>query len=213
MTRSAQVTTTGSQGRERPFRKLRILATSDLHMQLTGFDYYADRPEPAGGLTRLATLIDAARAEPGLDLTLLVDNGDSLQGTPMADLCVEHPGQPHPLMQAFDYLGYDAIGLGNHDFNYGLEVLDHTLRQASCPVVCSNAHRLDGPASWVNDLLLRRHLKVSGTNVPLDIGIISVLPPQSVQWDAHHLLGRVEIADIAELPAPAPGTSRQEGVT
>lgn len=198
MTLSAQDTTTGSQGRERPFRKLRILATSDLHMQLTGFDYYADRPEPAGGLTRLATLIDAARAEPGLDLTLLVDNGDSLQGTPMADLCVEHPCRPHPLMQAFDYLGYDAIGLGNHDFNYGLEVLDHTLCQSPCPVVCSNAHRLDGPASWVNDLVLRRDLKASGTNVPLDIGIISVLPPQSVQWDAHHLLGRVEIADIVD---------------
>ncbi|MCV2889700.1 bifunctional 2',3'-cyclic-nucleotide 2'-phosphodiesterase/3'-nucleotidase [Ruegeria aquimaris] len=198
MTRSARDTTTGPEGRDQVLQKLRILATSDLHMQLTGFDYYADRPEPVGGLTRLATLIHAARAEPGLVLTLLVDNGDSLQGTPMADLCAGQPAQPHPLMQAFGDLGYDAIGLGNHDFNYGLDVLDHALRQAPCPVICSNAQRLDGPALWVRDVVLRRHLTVSGTDMPLEIGIISVLPPQSLQWDAHHLLGRIKIADIVE---------------
>ena len=62
--------------------------------------------------------------------TLLMDNGDGLQGTPLGEVAAEKQDQPHPLMQAFAHLRYDAIGLGNHDFNFGLETLDNVLAQA-----------------------------------------------------------------------------------
>ena len=92
---------------------LRILATTDLHANLLSYDYYSDRPDPTVGLSRVASLIDQARAEAEKTRasTVLVDNGDSLFGTPLAELPtrIGDPTQAAvPL--AFDLLGYDAIG-------------------------------------------------------------------------------------------------------
>ncbi|SDE11245.1 2',3'-cyclic-nucleotide 2'-phosphodiesterase / 3'-nucleotidase [Ruegeria marina] len=167
-------------------------------MQLTGFDYYADRPETGSGLTRLATLINLARSEPGVDLAVLLDNGDSLQGTPMGDVFHEVTDLPHPLISAFDHLRYDAIGLGNHDFDFGLDALGRVLAQAPCPVVCSNALLLTGKCPWSETLVLKRVLNVGGESHSLAIGLVAVLPPQTAQWNAHHLDGKVKIADIVE---------------
>lgn len=179
---------------------LQILATTDLHVNLTGFDYFADRTDASVGLTRTASLIRTARAESAARgaLTLLFDNGDALQGTPMGDLATRDVGTPHPVMRAFDYLGYDAIGLGNHDFNFGLDALDAVVAQAPCPVVCSNLHRLDPhllPGVLPYTILERTVLK-GDQQVPLRIGVMSFLPPQTVEWDAHLLAGRIRVDDI-----------------
>ncbi len=177
---------------------IRILATSDLHMNLKGFDYYADTPEPEIGFTRTASLIRAAReqAEANGALVLLFDNGDSLQGTPIGDWAVEPANAPHILMQAFAELGYDAIGLGNHDFGYGLVVLDQILSRAPCPVICSNAHRQDAEQIWQDHAILHRTIHHRGQDFPLKIGVISVLPPQTAKWEAHRLQDSVVMDDI-----------------
>jgi len=176
---------------------LQILGTSDLHMHLMGYDYYTDRADRSVGLTHTARLIHTARAEAARRdaLTLLFDNGDALQGTPMGDLTAESPDSPHPLMRAFGYLGYDAIGLGNHDFNFGLETLAAVLAQAPCPVVCSNLRRIDPDAvpQIVPYTVLERTVQAGGRQVPVRIGVLSFLPPQTVQWDAHLLAGRIEV--------------------
>lgn len=178
--------------------KIRILATSDLHMNLSGFDYYSDTPEPTIGFTRTASLIRAARDEAMAAgaLVLLFDNGDALQGTPIGDWAAKPGNVPHILMQAFGDLGYDAIGLGNHDFGFGLEVLDRVVADAPCPVVCSNAHRQDADPLWQSDAILTRMAFFNGQNVALKIGVFSVLPPQTVKWEAHRLQDRVAMDDI-----------------
>lgn len=180
--------------------RLRILATTDLHMNLTGYDYYADRVDASVGLVRTAGLIHTARdeAEQSGALTMLFDNGDSLQGTPLGDLTVEDMDQAHPLMQAFTHLRFDAIGLGNHDFNFGLEPLLTVLETAPCPVVCSNLRRPDGqPLSGISNFgILERTVTADGNEHPIRIGILSFLPPQTVRWDADLLLGRIEVDDI-----------------
>ncbi len=178
--------------------RLRILATSDLHMNLLGYDSASDRPDPAVGLTRTATLIARARAEAAKAgaLTLLMDNGDSIQGTAMGDLVASGTYQS-PLMDAFRLLGYDVVGLGNHDFNYGLNVLTATLTQAPCPVVNSNVKSATGQnlpfAPWT---ILNREVSADGHPVALRVGVFSVLPPQTLNWDIHHLQGQVTIDDI-----------------
>lgn len=176
--------------------KLRILATSDLHMNLNGFDYYTDAPEPTIGFTRTASLIRAARHEAEGDLVLLFDNGDSLQGTPIGDWAMGPAKAPHILMQAFGDLGYDAIGLGNHDFGFGLDVLDRVLADAPCPVICSNAHRTDMASVWQDHVILHRTAQVQDQKIPLKIGVFSVLPPQTSKWEAHHLQDKVVMDDI-----------------
>jgi len=191
--------------------RVRLLATTDLHMQLTGYDYYSDRPEKTGGLARLAPLIAAARAETGVDLSLLFDNGDSIQGTQMGDIAARHPSAPHPLMRAFSYLGYDAMGLGNHDFNFGLEVLDQVLEQAPCPVVCANAHRLDRATPWQQEVILEREVRTGADVTLLRIGVLATLPPQTVDWDAHLLSGRMRVDGIVEAARHAVTRLRAAG--
>ncbi|MDK3073954.1 bifunctional 2',3'-cyclic-nucleotide 2'-phosphodiesterase/3'-nucleotidase [Sedimentitalea sp. JM2-8] len=182
--------------------RLRLLATTDLHMNLTSYDYYADRADPTVGLTRTATLIHQARTEAERDgrLVLLFDNGDGLQGSPLAEAAAADPGKPHPLMRAFDQLHYDAIGLGNHDFNFGLKPLTQALEQAPCPVLNSNLSPVspESPPGFSPFALLDRTLRSGDRDWPIRIGVLSFVPPQTVKWDAHVLQGRIRADDIVE---------------
>ncbi len=180
--------------------RLRLLATTDLHMHLMSYDYYADRVDNTVGLVRTAGLIQTARDEAAQSgaLTLLFDNGDSLQGTPMGDPSLQDSDRLHPLMLALDHLRYDAIGLGNHDFNFGLDPLLSVLQTAPCPVVCSNLYTPGGQAlpGIAPCAVLDRQIQTGGGTQTIRIGILSVLPPQTMQWDAHLLRGNVEVGDM-----------------
>lgn len=146
--------------------RLRVLATTDLHCHLLGHDYYADRADPAVGLSRVASLIAEERAEAAArgEACLLVDNGDGFQGAPLGDI---EPGstRPHPLAVAFDVLGYDAVGLGNHDFDIGLERLSRVLADVRCRCCVRTCGR-PGPGCTC---LLERRRSWSGnwTAVPI----------------------------------------------
>lgn len=185
---------------------VRLLATTDLHMNLTSHDYYADRPDPTVGLTRTATLIKQARDEAERDgaLVLLFDNGDGLQGTPLSDAAGGHADRPHPLMRAFGQLNYDAIGLGNHDFNYGLAPLEAALQQAPCPVLCTNLRpRHPGQQTRFEPFAILDRTLRSGDQIwPIRIGVLSFLPPQTVKWDSHLLRGQL-VADAIVRTARA----------
>ncbi|WP_255415470.1 bifunctional 2',3'-cyclic-nucleotide 2'-phosphodiesterase/3'-nucleotidase [Ruegeria sp. Alg231-54] len=178
--------------------QIRILATTDLHMNLRSFDYYSDTPEPTIGLTRTASLIREARTEAQADgsTVLLFDNGDSLQGTPVGELAAEQADKPHALMQAFGALEYDAIGLGNHDFGFGQDILDSILSQAPCPVVCSNVYRPGANEVWQDQAVLTRRVEVAGHQASLTVGVFSVVPPQTRNWESHRLGDDVRIDDI-----------------
>lgn len=186
--------------------QLRILATSDLHVHLTPWDYYADRPSPAAGLARTATLIAQARAEVGA--SLLLDNGDFLHGSPMGDLLARDGGHGHPMIAAMNALGYDAVALGNHEFSNGLPFLLAQIAQARFPVVCANiAHRL-GPTPAQDQTLVpptvilqREVTDGTGLRHALRIGVIGLLPPQTTQWDRQQLGNTLITRDILEAAA------------
>jgi 2',3'-cyclic-nucleotide 2'-phosphodiesterase / 3'-nucleotidase len=181
--------------------RLRILATSDLHMNLLGYDYYADRADDRIGLIRIAQLIRAARAEADAAgmATLLLDNGDALHGTPLDTAARDQ--DPHPLMLCFAALGYDAIGLGNHDFDFGIDRLAVMLQAAPCPVLCSNMHPVAGQPELpfqASALLTRSVTGDDGRSRQLRIGLLSLLPPQTLDWNSHLLGGRVRIDDMVD---------------
>ncbi|MFO1516642.1 MAG: bifunctional metallophosphatase/5'-nucleotidase, partial [Lysobacterales bacterium] len=102
-----------------------ILETTDLHTHVLSYDYDRGRADDTGGFDRVATLIRQARAE--FANSLLIDDGDTLQGTALADYqaLVQRPacGQKLAMHKAMDALGYDAGTIGNHEFNYGLPFL------------------------------------------------------------------------------------------
>ncbi|PXW68882.1 2',3'-cyclic-nucleotide 2'-phosphodiesterase/3'-nucleotidase [Loktanella sp. PT4BL] len=163
-----------------PSGRLRLLETTDLHMQLLDYDYFADRQDPTTGLMRLADQIAALRDDP-LVTTILCDNGDLIQGNPLADFLAQNlePDQTHPMIAALNMLRYDAMTLGNHEFDYGPAFLRTVLSKATFPVVCANV-----PAFHGNDLvkpfaiLERNVLCDDGSRYPIKVGIIGFAPPQ-----------------------------------
>lgn len=187
--------------------QLRILATTDLHMWMLGYDYYLDRPDAGHSLARLAPLIERRRGE-ALN-SCLFGNGDLLQGTPMADVLVADwangLNSAHPVMKTLSRLGYDAATVGNHDFNFGLPYLEAAIESAGFPVVCANALRKRGatPAEDVPYFppfaLIDKELTMAdGTTAPIRIGVIGFLPPQIIDWDRAHLKGRLDTRGIVE---------------
>ncbi|WP_157932976.1 bifunctional 2',3'-cyclic-nucleotide 2'-phosphodiesterase/3'-nucleotidase [Roseovarius salinarum] len=185
---------------------VRLLETTDVHANLLPYDYYADRADAPGALTRLATLIAAARDE--APNCLLFDNGDFLQGAPIGDLPADPDAGwtgPHPAITAMNALGYDAAGLGNHEFNFGLEPLENALADAAFPVTCANALTRRGATAGDDEtmvapflLLDRRVTDDAGEAHELRIGVVAVVPPQITTWDSHHLSGRVTSRDMVD---------------
>lgn len=194
---------------------LRLIQTSDIHSNVLGYDYYQNKEDRKFGLSRTALLIREARAENPNNL--LLDNGDLIQGSPLADYIFEQAGegyldkQAHPVFKAMNELGYDAGNLGNHEFNYGLDYLGKVLQGAKFPYVNANVFAADafkrdgeGKIDWSGNkftpyLLLERQVTDDkGQPQTVKIGILGLTPPQVLQWDKRHLQGKVVVADMVE---------------
>jgi 2',3'-cyclic-nucleotide 2'-phosphodiesterase/3'-nucleotidase len=181
-----------------PQGKLRILETTDLHMHLLGYDYFADRADDTIGLGMLADVIAAQRAK-DTTATLLFDNGDFLQGNPLADHIAETlaTGEVHPLAAAMNMLRYDAVTLGNHDFDYGLPFLRSTLGQIECAKVSANVQTSDGAALAARYVILPTPIVCSdGATRTLRVGVTGFAPPQMAELGSHGQGCSVQVSDI-----------------
>lgn len=201
---------------------LRIMETTDIHVNVLPYDYYADKPNDTMGLTRTASLIDAVRAEAGN--AMLVDNGDFLQGNPMGDYIAYEKGMKegdvHPVVKGMNLLGYDCSTLGNHEFNYGLSFMDKVLAGANFPFVCANlAKGAELAANPREDklylkpyVILEKTLKDgAGTEHPIKVGIIGFVPPQIMTWDSKNLAGNVMTRDIVQAAKAWVPQMKEEG--
>jgi 2',3'-cyclic-nucleotide 2'-phosphodiesterase/3'-nucleotidase len=186
--------------------RLRLLETTDLHMNLLSYDYYQDKDTDQYGLARTVSLIKAARTE--VANSLLFDNGDLLQGNPMGDYIAKvsplKDGETHPAYQVMNQLGYDAANIGNHEFNYGLDFLRRSLKGANFPYVNANIYVDDADKNTDQArhaftpyvLLDRKLVDAQGQTHSIRIGVIGFAPPQILQWDKGHLEGRVVARDV-----------------
>ena len=153
--------------------RLTLLATTDLHGRLLPVDYGAGGPR-RGSLAQLATLIRAARAEnPAL---LLLDGGDTLQGTPLTG-CHQRGagGAPEPMMRAMNALGYDAMAVGNHDYDFGRAALERARHEAAFPWLSANTCQAGTDESAFVPCLLKT---VAGVR----IGIVGLTTPAVPVW-------------------------------
>ena len=190
---------------------VRILATSDVHMHLKCHDYFSDTPLQGRGLEGLCAQIEDLRRETLEQggVVLLLDNGDLLQGTPLGDLLAEDTARtaPHPVSETLNALDYDAMGLGNHDVDYGLPYLARFADDLKGPVVSSNLHLTDAGDAGTDWL----HRSVILTRGALRIGVMSVLPERTMQWAHTHLDGRAEISDMKTACAQTAQALRAAG--
>jgi 2',3'-cyclic-nucleotide 2'-phosphodiesterase/3'-nucleotidase len=116
-----------------------ILSTTDLHGNILPLDYYTNKPDNRG-LAKVATVVKQIRKEdPNL---ILIDSGDTIQGTPLAYYHNKKNNAPRdPMMLAMNALGYDALAVGNHEYNFGLDVLNKARREAKFPWLSANTYK------------------------------------------------------------------------
>lgn len=193
---------------------LRILETTDLHSNMMDFDYYKDTPTEKFGLVRTASLINAARAEAAN--SVLVDNGDLIQGSPLGDYMAAKglkAGDIHPVYKALNTLDYAVGNLGNHEFNYGLDYLHKALAGAKFPYV--NANIIDARTHkplFTPYLIKETAVKdKDGKAQTLRIGYIGFAPPQIMTWDKANLAGKVTVKDITETAKQYVPEMRKQG--
>ena len=155
--------------------RITILGTSDLHGNIWGFSYEDNKETANNGIARLYTYIKQVREEnPN---TILLDNGDTIQGTIMTDdLYNKTPDEPHPVMAAMNFMAFDAMALGNHEFNWGIETMHKIIAQADFPVLSANVKDAEGKLvtgkGWV--MIERMGIKIA---------VIGVVTPNVPLWD------------------------------
>lgn len=186
--------------------KIRLMETTDIHTNVVNYDYYSDKPTDEYGYAKTATLIKQARAE--AKNSVLIDNGDLLQGTPLGDYMAKvnplKPGEVHPVYKAMNQFGYDAGNYGNHEFNYGLDFLANAVKGANFPYVNANIYTDDGTGKGEKNyftpylILDKKVTDESGATHDLKVGVIGFVPPQIMQWDSANLNGKVVVKDIVE---------------
>lgn len=194
---------------------VRILATTDLHTNLVNYDYYQDKPVETLGLAKTAVLIEEAKAENSN--VVLVDNGDTIQGTPLGNYkSIIDPieeGEQHPMYAALDTLGFDAGTLGNHEFNYGLDYLRKVIATAGMPLL--NANVLDPVTKnflyQPYTIIDKTFTDTTGKAVSLKIGITGIVPPQILNWDKAYLEGKVIVRDAVEAVRDIVPVIRENG--
>ncbi|EKS8366108.1 bifunctional 2',3'-cyclic-nucleotide 2'-phosphodiesterase/3'-nucleotidase [Bacillus thuringiensis] len=191
--------------------KLRILETSDIHVNLMNYDYYQTKTDNKVGLVQTATLVNKAREE--VKNSVLFDDGDALQGTPLGDYVANtikdsknrvDPSYTHPLYRVMNLMKYDVISLGNHEFNYGLDYLNKVIEKTDFPVINSNVYKVDHDDKEENDenyfkpyhILKKEVVDEAGQKQIVKIGVMGFVPPQIMNWDKANLEGKVKAKDI-----------------
>jgi 2',3'-cyclic-nucleotide 2'-phosphodiesterase/3'-nucleotidase len=158
-------------------KQVRLLSTTDMHGWLIGYDYYAGKPANRG-LSKIATLIRQARAEQ--PATVLLDCGDTIQGSPLEAVHqiafrANKSNLPDPMMTAMNALGYDAMAMGNHEFNFGLKNLYAARAVAKFPWLSANIVGVAGTATFVPYTIK--------TVNDLRIGIIGLTTGAIPEWE------------------------------
>ena len=166
-----------------------ILGTSDLHGNIWGYSYEDNAETANNGMARLYAYIEGVREE-NPD-TLLIDAGDDIQGTIMTDdIYNDTPDEPHPVIEAMNYMEYDAMTLGNHEFNWGTDTARRILGQADFPILAANVRNADGSYATGLGWIIK---EVGGAR----IAIIGTVTPDVPIWDG----GKEGIDGLTFLPA------------
>ena len=154
-------------------KKIRIIATSDLHGKLVPWDYALNRASTSGSMAQLASAIAAYRDEN----TLLVDAGDTIQDN-SADIFLDRP-EAHPMVQALNALHYDVWVTGNHEYNYGMDVVRKTIADMDAEILTGNVFdERNDPIAKGCAIFVRNGVRVA---------VIGMVTPNILRWDAVHL--------------------------
>lgn len=154
--------------------QITILGTTDLHGNIYPIDYYTNQADQRG-LAKIGTLIKRVRQEN--KNVLLVDSGDTIQGTPLEYYHNKKNNQPpDPMMLAMSHLRYDALAVGNHEYNFGLGVLEKARSEAEFPWLSANTYKKGSEQTQYQPYIIK---EISGVRV----GILGLTTPGVPFWE------------------------------
>ncbi len=194
----------GHGGGRRDRTLLTVLGTTDLHGNVLNWNYFknAEFDNAAHddvGLAKAATLIAAIRRERRGEPILTLDAGDTIQGTPLAYYYAKIDpitgGAMHPMAAAMNEVGYDAAALGNHEFNYGLDVLRTFEDQLDFPLLGANAIDVETSRPAFAPYVIKRFRTRRGT---LRVGVLGLTNPGIALWDKANVDGVMEFPGLVE---------------
>ncbi|WP_406831557.1 5'-nucleotidase C-terminal domain-containing protein [Pedococcus sp. KACC 23699] len=186
--------------------RLTVLGTTDTHGNVLNWDYfkdavYDDSAHNDIGLAKIATLVKLMREERGAHNTLVLDAGDTIQGTPLAYYYAKIDpitgGSVHPMAKAMNAIGYDAAALGNHEFNYGIDTLRTFESQCDFPLLSANTvDWVTGAPAFAPHVI--KSYKVPGVAKPLKVGVLGLVTPGVAIWDKANVEGMLKFPGIVE---------------
>ena len=153
--------------------KITILGTSDLHGRIYPYEYAIGAEVPASGFAKVATVVKKVRQEE--PNTILVDCGDTIQDN-MAELFNDAP--LHPMVKAMNMIGYDTWTLGNHEFNFGMDLTNRSIKGFKGTVLGGNIYNKDGKR-------FAEPYKIIEKN-GVKIGIIGITNPNIPRYEASY---------------------------
>ncbi|MEU1149966.1 bifunctional metallophosphatase/5'-nucleotidase [Streptomyces sp. NPDC005863] len=200
----------GKGGRHTKRYAFTVLGTTDLHGNVFNWDYFTDKEfddkdHNDVGLAKISTLVNQVREEKGRRNTLLIDAGDTIQGTQLSyyyakvDPITAAHGPVHPMAQAMNAIGYDAAALGNHEFNYGIPVLRKFEEQCDFPLLGANAldARTQRPA--FAPYVMKRLRTPHGRDVK--VAVLGLTNPGIAIWDKANVQGKMTFPGLEEQAA------------
>ena len=176
---------------------LTILGTTDIHGNVWPYDYLrGERAER--GLAKVSSYVKQVRArQPN---TLLVDTGDTFQGTPLAYYSAMKFGNlPNPIVAAMNAMGYDAMAVGNHEFNFGLRALWRIKEQAKFPVLAANIVSSYRDRRRDFEPYVIRKIAGPGGGEALRVAFLGMVTPATPLWDPPEHLSGYEFRDPVEV--------------
>ncbi|MFJ7072560.1 bifunctional metallophosphatase/5'-nucleotidase [Streptomyces sp. NPDC098781] len=189
---------------------LTVMGTTDLHGHVFNWDYfkdaeYTDAKGNAQGLARVSTLVNRIREERGRRNTLLIDAGDTIQGTPLTyyyakvDPITAEGGPVHPMAQAMNAIGFDAVALGNHEFNYGIETLRKFEEQCRFPLLGANALDAKTLKPAFPPYFIKK-FRVPGAPA-VKVAVLGLTNPGIAIWDKAYVQGKLTFPGLEEQAA------------
>ncbi|MET9611338.1 bifunctional metallophosphatase/5'-nucleotidase [Kitasatospora indigofera] len=186
-----------------------VMGTTDLHGRVLNWDYftdavYADKAHNEVGLAKISTLAKQVREEKGWDRTLLIDAGDTIQGTQLTyyyarvdPIATDADTAPeHPMALAMNTMEYTAAALGNHEFNYGIDTLRAYEEQLDFPLLGANALHAKNDKPAFPPYVIRK-IKLPG-GPALKVGILGLTNPGIAIWDKANVAGKMTFPGIVE---------------
>ncbi|MFJ4540705.1 bifunctional metallophosphatase/5'-nucleotidase [Streptomyces tibetensis] len=187
-----------------------VLGTTDLHGNVFNWDYFTDKEfddkdHNDVGLAKVSTLVNRVRAEKGRRNTLLIDAGDTIQGTQLSyyyakvDPITAKGGPVHPMAQAMNAMDYDAAALGNHEFNYGIPVLRKFEQQCRFPLLGANA--LDAKTLRPAFAPYSMHRLRTPHGRDVKVAVLGLTNPGIAIWDKANVQGKMTFPGLEEQAA------------